>query len=54
MIGELYLASLNRPPSAAELVSGVEVSAIGRRPRRAGRKDLLWALVNSKAFLYNY
>jgi hypothetical protein len=53
VVSELYLASLSRPPSAAELQSGVGyLQAGGGRAMRA--QDLLWALVNSKAFLYNY
>ena len=53
VVAELYLASLSRPPSAAELESGVKyLQSGGGRAARA--QDLLWALVNSKAFLYNY
>jgi hypothetical protein len=53
IVEELYLASLSRPPSAAELESGVKYlrSGAGLASRA---QDLLWALVNSKAFLYNY
>ncbi len=40
-------------PSPAELRSGVKyLQSGGGRAARA--QDLLWALVNSKAFLYNY
>ena len=53
VVAELYLASLSRPPVAAELQSGVKyLQSGGGRAARA--QDLLWALVNSKAFLYNY
>ncbi len=53
VVTELYLASLSRPPAAAELASGVKyLQSGGGRAARA--QDLLWALVNSKAFLYNY
>jgi hypothetical protein len=53
VVTELYLASLSRPPVAAELQSGVKyLQSGGGRAARA--QDLLWALVNSKAFLYNY
>jgi len=53
LVEELYLASLSRPPSAAELETGLKYleSTTGRAARA---QDLLWALVNSKAFLYNY
>ncbi len=53
VINELYLASLSRPAGAGELESGVKyLQSGGGRAARA--QDLLWALVNSKAFLYNY
>jgi hypothetical protein len=53
VVTELYLASLSRPPVAAELASGVKYLQTGGG-RAARAQDLLWALVNSKAFLYNY
>ena len=53
LVTELYLASLSRPPAAAELESGVKYLQ-GGAGRAARAQDLLWALVNSKAFLYNY
>ena len=52
MVDELYLASLGRPPSVEERERGVRYLAGGARAMRA--QDLLWALLNSKAFLYNY
>jgi hypothetical protein len=52
MVDELYLASLGRPPSAEERDRGVQYLSGGARARRA--QDLLWALLNSKAFLYIY
>ncbi len=52
MVEELYLATLSRLPDAAELDKGLKyLQAGGGRASRA--QDLLWALVNSKAFLYN-
>jgi hypothetical protein len=52
MVEEIYLAALSRPPSAAELERGLKYVSGGGRAARA--QDLMWALVNSKAFLYNY
>jgi hypothetical protein len=49
-IEELFLASLSRPPSAAEraaLVARVERSA----DRRPALEDVLWGLLNAKEFL---
>ncbi len=52
LIEELYLGTLSRPPSAAEYDQAVTFLRKGES--RAGRaQDLLWALVNSKAFLFN-
>lgn len=57
IIEELYLASLSRTPTAEETeqamkyLSGSGETAGGRAERT---QDLLWALVNSKAFLYNH
>jgi hypothetical protein len=52
LVEELYLATWSRLPDAAELEKGLQyLAAAGSRASRA--QDLLWALVNSKAFLYN-
>jgi hypothetical protein len=51
IVEELYLASLSRLPSEAESDRGVKYLAGGSKARRS--QDLLWALLNSKAFLYN-
>jgi len=53
LVEDLYLASLSRPPNAGELDKGLQYlkSDAGRAARA---QDLLWALVNSKAFLYNF
>lgn len=58
LVEDLYLSSLNRPPSAEETSAALkylQTSEQGSvsRGRAARAQDLLWALVNSKAFLYN-
>jgi hypothetical protein len=53
LLEELYLASLSRPPSTPEMEQGLKYLESGAG-RAARAQDLLWALVNSKAFLYNY
>jgi hypothetical protein len=53
LIEELYLSSLSRPPTDAELDKALKFLQTGTG-RAARAQDLLWALVNSKAFLYNY
>ena len=52
IVDELYLASISRIPSAEESERGVKYLSGGARATRA--QDLLWALLNSKGFLYNY
>ena len=54
LVEELYLGSLSRPPDAAEVEKGLKYLAAAGQGRAARAQDLLWALVNSKAFLYNY
>lgn len=54
VLEELYLASFSRVPTPAELASGLKYLESGARGRTALAQDLLWALVNSKPFLYNY
>jgi hypothetical protein len=52
MMDELYLAALGRNPTADERERGMRYLSGGPRTMRA--QDLLWALLNSKAFLYIY
>jgi Protein of unknown function (DUF1553)/Protein of unknown function (DUF1549) len=52
IVEELYLASLGRPPEPRELDYAETYMAKGmNRAERA--QDLLWALLNSNAFLFN-
>jgi hypothetical protein len=52
LVEELYLASLGRPPEGREL--DYALTYLGRGMNRAERaQDLLWALLNSNAFLFN-
>ncbi len=52
VVNELYLAALGRLPTQEEHQRGVTYLADGAKGSRA--QDLLWALLNSKAFLYIY
>jgi hypothetical protein len=57
LVDELYLASLSRLPSAEETAGALKyLQPTGHSGRGRGERaqDLLWALVNSKAFLYNH
>jgi hypothetical protein len=52
IVEELYLAALGRFPDAAESERGVKYLAGGAKASRT--QDLMWALLNSKGFLYLY
>jgi hypothetical protein len=52
VVEELYLAALSRFPTATEYDTAASFLKAGQR-RAAWAQDLLWSLVNSKAFLYN-
>jgi len=52
IVDELYLAALSRLPTREEQLRGVTYLSNGAKATRA--QDLLWALLNSKAFLYIY
>ncbi len=52
LIDELYLVTLGRVPTPNELDQGITYLR-GGEGRASRAQDLLWALVNSKAFLYN-
>jgi hypothetical protein len=52
LIKEMYLRTLSRTPTPSEL--DTSITYLRRGGQRAARaQDLLWALLNSKAFLYN-
>jgi hypothetical protein len=52
LVDELYLAALSRRPTREEQLRGVAYLSNGAKGSRA--QDLLWALLNSKGFLYIY
>lgn len=52
MVEDLYLSTLTRLPTKAESEQAMKYLAGGPRATRA--QDLLWALLNSKGFLYVY
>jgi hypothetical protein len=51
IVTDLYLATLSRRPSAAELESSRTFLASSPTPKEC-YEDLLWALINSKQFLF--
>jgi hypothetical protein len=52
-VEELYLRTLSRYPDAEERSTAEQAIAKAGDPKR-GYEDLLWALLNSKEFLYNH
>ena len=52
IIEEMYLAALSRLPTAAELAKANTYMA-GVENKAEAAQDLLWALINSPAFLFN-
>jgi len=53
VVEELYLATLSRKPTAAELKQVLEKLAAALT-RREGFEDLLWALLNCPEFGFNH
>jgi hypothetical protein len=53
VIEELYLASLSRLPTAGEKTKTLEYVGQQKNPQQ-GLEDVLWALMNSKEFMFNH
>ncbi|MBM3971062.1 MAG: DUF1553 domain-containing protein [Planctomycetes bacterium] len=53
LIEELYLGSLSRLPSSDELTTATKYLE-GESDKRQAVEDLLWALLNSKEFMFNH
>jgi len=51
IVTELYLATLCRPPRDSEIAASEQLLADSPSPREC-YEDLLWALINSKGFLF--
>jgi hypothetical protein len=52
-IDEIYLAAFARLPRAEEKAKSLEYIAKQKEPRR-GLEDLVWALLNSREFMFNH
>jgi hypothetical protein len=53
VVRELYLATLSRPPKVAEAQQALAMMKTAPTPKE-GVQDLLWALLNSREFLFNH
>jgi len=52
-VEELFLTALARRPTAKELSDTLKI--VGQSPSRdEGLQDVLWALINSKEFMFNH
>jgi hypothetical protein len=54
IIDELYLSTLTRFPTEAERATMLRVFAEAGADRQGATEDALWALVNSRGFVYNH
>jgi hypothetical protein len=54
IIDELYLGTLSRFPSAKERALMLKVFSEAVDDRRVAGEDVLWALVNTRGFVYNH
>ena len=52
LIDELYLSTLSRFPTSAE--KELMLQAFSETDRRSAAEDVLWALLNSKEFVFNH
>lgn len=52
-VRELYLVTFSRPPSDAEVADAVSHVETAESPQQ-GFEDILWALINSREFLFNH
>ncbi len=54
IVDELYLSCLSRFPTSAERAAMARVFADGREARRSATEDALWAIINTREFVYNH
>jgi hypothetical protein len=52
-VRELYLVTFSRPPSDDEVAAAASHIATAESPQQ-GFEDILWALINSREFLFNH
>lgn len=54
LIEQLYMAAFSRPPTPEEQQTASDYVTARADNRRAAFEDLVWAIVNSKEFLFNH
>ena len=53
IVEEIYLAAMSRFPSEGERASASEHLGKARKARKQAVQDLVWAVLNTKEFLFN-
>lgn len=53
-VEELYLATISRPPTAAEAARAVSYLEQNKTNRQSALEDVLWTLLNSKEFSFSH
>jgi hypothetical protein len=54
LVNELYMGTLSRRPSPAELAAGVAYITSNKRTLATGLEDLQFVLLNKVDFIFNY
>ena len=54
IVDELYLLTLNRPPTERERKAALEAFAAPGASRQTATEDIFWALLNSAEFVFNH
>ena len=54
IVDELYLSTLSRFPTDAERTLMLRVFTEAEGDRQAAIEDVLWALLNTRSFVYNH
>lgn len=54
LVNEVYLATYNRLPGAAELQTALKFYSTPGATRQTATEDLAWALINSAEFVFNH
>jgi hypothetical protein len=54
IVEEIYLTTLNRPPTVEETAQAVTAFTGQGATRRTATEDVFWALLNSAEFVFNH